>query len=258
MARDTILKPGKKRLHNLYKKIRFMIFAFQNKRVAKIVQQVTRRRMSYLGLEALSDLARVAMDNEKKAVAGLIIEAGCALGGSAITLASAKSKHRQLWVYDVFGMIPPPSDRDGHDVQKRYQVIVNGRAAGLGQNRYYGYEDNLYDKVLQNFADFGFNISENNIQLVQGLYEDTLNIEAPVALAHIDCDWYASVLTCLRRIEPYLVDGGTLIIDDYYHWSGCRAAVDEYFEGKDNYHFIKKSRLHIVKKHLKQSVIAMK
>jgi asparagine synthase (glutamine-hydrolysing) len=55
-----------------------------------------------------------------------------------------------------------------------------------------------------------------------------LHVSEPVALAHIDGDWYRSVMTCLRRIEPNLVPGGTLVIDDYRAWSGCKRAVDEY------------------------------
>jgi hypothetical protein len=29
------------------------------------------------------------------------------------------------------------------------------------------------------------------------------------------------------------VPGGRIVLDDYYKWSGCRAAVDEYFAGRD-------------------------
>jgi hypothetical protein len=66
-------------------------------------------------------------------------------------------------------------------------------------------------------------------------------------LAHIDCDWYDSVLTCLKNIEPHLAAGGTIIIDDYYVWSECKTAVDEYFENKNGYSFNKKEVLHITK-----------
>jgi asparagine synthase (glutamine-hydrolysing) len=40
-----------------------------------------------------------------------------------------------------------------------------------------------------------------------------------------------------------------LIIDDYYTWSGCRKAVDDYFaDKKDGFGFCNKSRLHIIRK----------
>lgn len=56
-------------------------------------------------------------------------------------------------------------------------------------------------------------------------------------------------MTCLQRIVPHLVQGGMLVVDDYDTWSGCRKAVDEYFADKrDRYDFVRRARLHIVKK----------
>jgi asparagine synthase (glutamine-hydrolysing) len=227
-------------------------FTLKYKKVATIVRKVIHEHLSYLDMSALYDLAQVAINNEKKRIDGAIIEAGCALGGSAITLASAKSKNRMFFVYDAFGMIPPPSEEDGPDVHERYKVIVSGKSTGIGGHLYYGYRKNIYDEVLQSFVDFGLEAGENNIYLKRGLFQDTLKVESTVSLAHVDCDWHDSVLTCLNRIEPYLARGGTLIIDDYHSWSGCRKAVHEYFENKDrnDYTFINKTALHIVKRAL--------
>ena len=36
-------------------------------------------------------------------------------------------------------------------------------------------------------------------------------------------------LHALKYLYPKLVKGGVLILDDYGHWEGCKAAVDEYF-----------------------------
>jgi len=178
-----------------------------------------------------------------------LIEAGCALGGSAIVMASAKSTSRPFYVYDVFGMIPPPSEHDDADVQNRYQIIKNGQSEGIQGNTYYGYVQDLLTKVTENFRRHGLPVESNNIHLVQGLFQDALRVNEPVALAHVDGDWYESVMTCLQRIEPRLTSGGVLVIDDYDAWSGCRKAVDEYFSDKrDRYEFIRKSRLHIVRK----------
>ena len=63
------------------------------------------------------------------------------------------------------------------------------------------------------------------------LLQDTMNIQQPVAFAHIDVDWYEPVLTCLKRVFPKLVVGGSIILDDYHDWGGCRKAADEYLEG---------------------------
>jgi asparagine synthase (glutamine-hydrolysing) len=79
-----------------------------------------------------------------------------------------------------------------------------------------------------------------------------LLVNMPVMFAHIDCDWYESVLISLQRIEPKLIKGGVMIIDDYYTWEGCRRAVDDYFSDKKNrFEFYNKKRLHIMRKELK-------
>lgn len=214
-----------------------------------IINSVRVDALTYLDNDALNDLFQQVNRIELERIEGDLIEAGCALGGSAIVIASAKSPERYFYVYDVFGMIPPPSNQNGADVHDRYNAIKNGESQGIRGNRYYGYEENLYEKVVDNFRRHGIPVEENNTRLVKGLFDKTMNINRPVALAHLDGDWYESVMTCLQRITPYLVRGGVLVIDDYNHWSGCRKAVDTYFNDKrDEYEFIHKSRLQIVRK----------
>ena len=150
-------------------------------------------------------------------------------------------------VYDVFGTIPPPTERDGADVHQRYEKIATGEARGPGGETYYGYRDDLYGEVVESFARLGVPADEHNVDLVQGLFEDTIDLDASVALAHLDGDWYESTMTCLTRIAPLLVPGGRIVLDDYYKWSGCRAAVDEYFADRDGFRFERHARLHVVR-----------
>lgn len=233
----------------LFSKIDSKIFCMKNPEIASIIEAIILQKLSYLEKQTICDLVKIAINNERKGVKGIIIEAGCALGGSAIAIASAKSKERPLYVYDVFGMIPASSARDGLDTQDRYQIIESGNSSGIGGEKYYGYEDDLYTRVIQSFKKFSIEPQENNVNFIKGLYQHTLKINSPVSFAHhIDCDWYDSVMCCLTRIEPYLSCGGTLVIDDYYHYSGCKKAVDLYFRNKKNdYKFYRKNRLHIVK-----------
>lgn len=188
------------------------------------------RNLSYLDEGALSDLAGAVALIEKRNIPGSIIETGCALGGSAIVMSGAKSRWRKLYCYDVFGLIPPPTEEDGEDVHARYAEIASGKAGGLDGARYYGYEEDLIDVVKANFAAFGYDVVDHNVTLVKGLYESTLFADGPVALAHIDCDWYDSVSICLERLFPYLGAGSILVIDDYEHYSGCKRAVDEFLD----------------------------
>jgi asparagine synthase (glutamine-hydrolysing) len=212
----------------------------------RVIRDVKGQKLTYLSTLALVELRQTIKELEHAERDGVLIEAGCALGGSALVVAASKSQSRDLYIYDVFDMIPPPSERDGADAHERYNVIVGGDSVGIRDSTYYGYQKNLLEQVQSSFLDFGYPPRENNIHLVQGLFEDTLAVNEPVLLAHIDSDWYDSVLTCLQRIEPQLVSGGVLIVDDYYTWSGCRAAVDDYFSDKrSQFTFADKSRLHI-------------
>lgn len=215
----------------------------------EIVRAVTAEGLSYLGRVALQELLAQVQRIEAEGIPGGVLEAGCARGGSAIVIASAKSRARPFTIYDVFGMIPPPSEKDGSDVHARYEAILAGNAAGLGGRPYYGYQADLYEEVIANFARYHLPVEQNNIRLCKGLFQETLHLHEPVALAHIDGDWYASVKVCLERIAPWLAPGGALVIDDYYHWSGCRMAVDEYFADKSaDFRIVHGSRLHILRK----------
>ena len=205
--------------------------------------------LSYLGIVALQELMQAVLTYEILGLQGIIVETGCALGGSAIGITGAKSKTRELRCYDVFDMMPPPSQQDGADVHARYDEIVSGKSAGLKGSVYYGYQENLLNVVENNFFQYGFPIREHSVRLIKGLYEDTLHIDVPVILAHIDCDWHDSVKICLERIAPHIISGGVMIIDDYHHYSGCRLAVDEFMSKDDKFERINgKSRLHLWKR----------
>lgn len=215
--------------------------------VASGITRVREEKLTYLSQRCLQDIADAVQKADADGLPGVIIEAGTALGGSAIVMALAKNKEREMRAYDAFDMIPPPSDKDGEDVHKRYEKIAAGKSKGIGGDEYYGYRDDLLGEVTESFERFGVPIEANNVQLIKGYFDKTLEVDEPVAFAHLDGDWYESTMTCLERIEPHLVVGGRLVIDDYYKWSGCKRAIDEYFEGREGFEQVKLGRLHIIK-----------
>lgn len=215
--------------------------------VDAVIAGVRAQRLTFLGADALSELAARMREVETARVPGAVVEAGCALGGSAIVIAAAKQSARPMQVHDVFGMIPPPSSRDGDDVHERYKTIADGRAEGFGGDLYYGYRPDLRSVVAASFERLGLPLQQNNVTLVEGLFEDTLRPTGQVALAHIDGDWYESVKVCLERLWPALSPGGACIIDDYDDWSGCRTAVDEFLSTASDVQTERRSRLHLLK-----------
>ncbi len=162
-------------------------------------------------------------------------------------MALAKSPERELQVYDVFGMIPPPTEDDGEQVAGRYATISEGRATGRDGETYYGYRDDLLGEVTESFARHGVPAPDSRVSLVRGLFQDTITGDEPVALAHVDGDWYESTMTCLERIAPRLVPGGRIVIDDFHTWAGCAKAVEEYFTGRPGFRVEMRAKVHVVR-----------
>ncbi|MCL3838838.1 TylF/MycF/NovP-related O-methyltransferase [Aeromicrobium duanguangcaii] len=244
-----------KRAQRVTQKLRARVAALEDElldsrvpeHVAATVRRVRAEHLTYLALPHLSTLARAVLDIEADGVPGALVEAGTARGGSAIVMAAAKSPARPMYVYDVFDQIPPPSDRDGADVHERYATIADGRARGVGGELYYGYRDDLYAEVSESFTRLGVPPETSSVQLVKGLFQDTIDLDEPIALAHLDGDWYDSTMTCLERIAPLISPGGRIVLDDYYAWSGCREAVDDYLAARPGFRREARGRLHLVR-----------
>jgi asparagine synthase (glutamine-hydrolysing) len=196
-----------------------------------LISRIRAKKLTYLSDQRLTSILKTCQSINESNLSGIFLEAGCALGGSAILIASSKNAKRPLFIYDVFGMIPPPTENDTEDVHNRYKIIVEGKSHGIGGDKYYGYQENLYEVVKSNLESFGINCEEQSVSLIKGMVQNTMKIDQPVAFAHVDVDWYEPVMTCLQRVFPKLVVGGSIILDDYHDWGGCRKATDEYLRG---------------------------
>jgi Macrocin-O-methyltransferase (TylF) len=196
----------------------------------ELISLIRSKNLTYLSDRKLISITNTCRLIEKAKLPGIFLEAGCALGGSAILIAKIKNTERPLFIYDVFGIIPSPTQEDTEDVHNRYKKILEGKSMGIGGDKYYGYQENLYDVVQSNLKSFGIKSEEQFVSLIKGLVQETMKIDQPVAFAHIDVDWYEPVITCLQRIFPNLVVGGSITLDDYHDWGGCRKATDEYLQ----------------------------
>ena len=128
-----------------------------------LMSRIREERLTYLSEKKLACLVRTARAIEAARLPGAFLEAGCALGGSAILLARVKKADRPLEVYDVFGMIPPPTKEDTPDVHERYRTIVQGQSQGIGGDPYYGYRHDLYEVVQGNFRRFGIELCSSSM-----------------------------------------------------------------------------------------------
>jgi asparagine synthase (glutamine-hydrolysing) len=173
-------------------------------------------------LSLVSEVKRVS----NLGIKGDLAEFGIALGGSSIIIANLRN-NRKFAGYDVFGMIPAPTSKDGADAHSRYDVIATGNSTGLSGKQYYGYQSDLYTAVVTAFKRHGLPVDHVEISLHKGLFAETFKPSPSdrLAFAHIDCDWYEPVYYCLTNISSILSPGGTVIVDDFNDYEGCRTAV---------------------------------
>lgn len=149
-------------------------------------------------------------------VPGAVVECGTYKGGSAAVLAR-RALGRSLWLFDSWEGCPEPSAVD---------VDARGRSGRRGD--FQASETEVRQLLFDTLAH-----DEDRIHLVRGWFDETIpsskHLVGPIALLHLDGDWYESTFTCLSELYDLVVVGGVVIIDDYGEWSGCRKAADDFF-----------------------------
>ncbi|MBX9782650.1 MAG: TylF/MycF family methyltransferase [Chitinophagaceae bacterium] len=165
-------------------------------------------------------------------IEGAIVECGVWKGGSmmavAETLNSLNNNSRELYLYDTFAGMPPPTEED-----KDFNNVD-------AESRLHEEEKNKETSVIWAYSALPevqaamklTNYDAARIHYVEGKVEDTIPHIAPekIALLRLDTDWYESTKHELEHLFSRLSKNGVLIIDDYGFWKGSRKAVDEYFE----------------------------
>lgn len=203
------------------------------------IARVRQENLTYISTARLQLLTSQLIETLAAGVAGQVLEFGIALGGSGTLLAKGAVAHqRHFHGFDVFAMIPPPtSEKDDENSKRRYNQIKSGKSKGIGGEKYYGYRDNLFDEVTETFTRHGIPVDGETVIFHKGLFEETWPSyqDGPVAFAHIDCDWYDPVAFCLRAVADLMPSGGTIILDDYDAYGGCRTATLEFLEQRQDF-----------------------
>lgn len=201
----------------------------REKDTARVVRAVKDAGLTYLSDSKIASLVSECRGAARQPLGGKFIEAGCALGGSTVVIASQLPRTGELYVYDTFEGMPPPTDKDTPDVHERFRVISAGESVGIKGSVYYGYRKDLLESVRRTLDEHLPASTARRVKLVKGFVQETMVDADRVAFAHIDVDWYDPVLHCARSIFPRLNVGGAMIFDDYLDYGSCRKAVDEYF-----------------------------
>jgi O-methyltransferase len=165
-------------------------------------------------------------------IPGALVECGVWRGGSmmavALTLLRLGITDRDLYLYDTFAGMTPPTDADVKPTGERAADLLADEARDAEVWAIASLEE-VREAVL------GVGYPEERIYFVQGPVEETLPASAPneIALLRLDTDWYASTKHELVHLYPRLAPAGVLLLDDYGFWQGARRAVDEYVAGLD-------------------------
>lgn len=158
----------------------------------------------------------------QKGMQGTMVQCGVWNGGSAALMA-ATLPATEVWLFDSFAGMATPGPKDGQKAKDKYDAITNRWCKGEQA------------KVREVFHTIGWD--ETRLRIVEGWFSMTLagaQVGA-LTLLHIDADFYESTMLPLQHFYPLLVPGGLLVVDDYGHWPGARAACDEYLGGQTSH-----------------------
>ena len=163
-------------------------------------------------------------------VGGDYVETGVFKGGSSMSMASVLKhydKLQTLWCFDTFEGMPEPN-------KDEVKLCGNKKALDIYNSRKKlpeGWCRCSLEQVKKNMVK---HVCYPYVRYIKGMVEDTLPRHKPnkIALLRLDTDFYESTAVSLEYLYPRLVSGGYIMIDDYYAFSGCHKAVNDYFQNK--------------------------
>ena len=160
----------------------------------------------------------------KYRIPGDFVECGVYAGGmsllAALTFIKTGDTSRDLYLYDTFEGMPPPTVEDSEGARIAYDMNTKDGQKWAAKS---------LDEVKDVICRSGY--PADKIHFIKGLVEETIPNHAPdrISILRLDTDFYSSTLHELNHLYPRLSSGGGLIIDDYGYMPGARQAVDEYF-----------------------------
>lgn len=151
------------------------------------------------------------------------VECGVAKGGCLAIMKFTSGKNNKIFGFDSFEGMPNITKEDVSEYNKTDPLTGFGK---VGDNLSGGI-DNVYNTFNK------LNLNMNNVTLVKGFFQDTLQKEnidkiGEIAVLRLDGDWYESTKICLEKLYDKVINGGVIIIDDYGHFIGAKKATDEF------------------------------
>jgi hypothetical protein len=156
---------------------------------------------------------------------GYWLSAGVWKGGSALFLKGMMEDLKiemPLFLFDTFGNIPT------NNLTKHKDIIFANNFLKAGNMPITDYKES----VESLFKVFGL---DTNVHFIKSDINHLSAEQIPknIALIHLDLDFYEPTYLMLSLIYDKIIQGGIIIIDDYYlSLLNCKDAVDNFFEEK--------------------------
>ena len=166
------------------------------------------------GIPSFQSLREIALS--LRSTPGAFVECGVAAGTSLVIMTALAGRDRLVWGFDSFEGFPELSEADAGSGAE----YVGMSCAG----------DDGIRAVNNTFAATG--VATTNVRLIKGWFVDTvpgLVAEVgPIALLRLDSDFHDATRLTLEQFYDSVVQGGVVIINDYFAFEGCRKAVDDF------------------------------
>jgi hypothetical protein len=183
------------------------------------------RPFTMVPAESLIDLAHQVRAVLAYDIPGDFVECGVWRGGASFLMADllrqTGTRDRKVWLFDSFEGLPPPEEIDGPAAVEYTR--------NTDEPFYFDNCSASLEEVRRSATKLGLTF---HTEFVKGWFDQTLPANrdhiGPIAILRIDADWYSSVRCCLENLYDQVVDGGLIVLDDYYAYDGCAIAVHEF------------------------------
>ena len=164
---------------------------------------------------------------------GCFVECGTWRGGMSFGLTEVLSGIRECHYFDSYEGLPPGGEWDGDKAR-----IEQSTGALWHNNNTAEYDDFLHG--MRPLHKPGRALSAH-----KGWFEDTLpqfKPERPISVLRLDGDWYEPTVCILDNLFDHVMQGGLIMIDDYYDWDGCTRGVHDFLSKRKLTERIRQSR----------------
>jgi O-methyltransferase len=210
------------------------------------------RKQTMLPYVNLVTLYEQVLYCEKGKIEGDLVECGVWKGGAVGLMALANLKRgdfrRKLHLFDAFEEICAPNkDVDGEVAINEVKVLLGDKALINGELEPL---KGIYDSFggpgdineCKSLIEETIGYPANYVYYHKGWFQNTIPIKSKeikkIAILRLDGDWYESTKVCLENLYDRVVPKGIIIFDDYGLYAGCKKAVDDFLESRNEIRYL--------------------